>query len=549
MSETSVIPEEALKTGNAPVVLVADDQVHTTLMLQRVFEHEGYRVECVYDGLTTLEAARRLIPDLLLLDIQMPGMNGFEVLTELRKDTRTANIPTIMITAMDGPDNVAQGMNLGADDFIPKPFHPRELLARAASKMRARKLEDALQRRTEELEALLYVSETLNQNIEREKLLNLIPALTLKLLPGQMAAVVQLQENSKHTQHYALREDTSPIPELNVEALLNAFELHDRQGHLWSSETPIPFVTQAAGAVIVPLEHDVRLLGLLLISGNTAYDNSHLRLLNGIGRQGSLALRNAELLEIQANYALHLEDMVAARTKELEKAQALLIRSEKLASIGQLAASIAHEINNPLQPIRLYLDGMLESAQNNLPVDLEDIEHTQHSVERITRIVSRLLEFTRNEPPAHLNVNSIIENIVSLNRKLFQHANMEIVTDLGSVPPVYGNRDQLEQVFINLALNAKAAMSAGGVLQIKTYTDKEDVVILFQDNGCGIPPENINRVFDAFFSTKADQGTGLGLFVSHGIIQNHHGALDVTSEMNVGTTFTIRIPVSPEEEE
>lgn len=539
-------PDADLNEASKPLVLVADDQIHTTTMLQRVFELEGYRVECVYDGRAALERSRELIPDLLLLDVQMPLMNGFDVLKLLREDPKTANIPTILITAMGEPESIARGINLGADDYIPKPFHFRELLARAASKMRARKLEEELQRRTRELETLLSLSEKLNQQIEMPSLLTMIPTLALELLHGDLAAIFRLDAHQTIDASYTyVREDVIAPPTVDVALLTAHLALQPIGAQLW--DVAPDYLHNAVSAMQVPLEHDGRLLGMLLLaSKDMQYDPADLLLFRGISRQAALSLRNGELLEIQANYALHLEDMVTARTKELEKTQSMLIRSEKLASIGQLAASIAHEINNPLQPIKINLDDMLIDATNKVLIDPRDIEHTQQSVDRIMRIVARLMDFSRNEPPSYLNINQIIENVVSLNNKLFQHAKMQIVTQLAPLPMIYGSRDQLEQVFVNLTLNAKAAMGAGGLLKITSGLFHQDVVIKFEDTGCGIPPEHTGKIFDAFFSTKADQGNGLGLFVSYGIIQNHHGSIDVSSEVNVGTTFTIRLPAAPD---
>src|SRR5215217_1503639 len=173
-----------------PLVLVADDEVNTTIMLQRIFEREGYQVERVNDGIAALAAAQQLLPDLILLDIRMPGMSGFDVLRMLRENPITAGIPTILITAnAREPADVARGLDLGADDYLYKPFAPQELVARAQSKMKARQLEDALQRRTQELAALLRVSENLNQHLERNELLELILRLLPELLPGDIAAI------------------------------------------------------------------------------------------------------------------------------------------------------------------------------------------------------------------------------------------------------------------------------------------------------------------------------------------------------------------------
>lgn len=532
---------------NTPLVLVADDEIHTTVMLARIFEREGYQVQSANDGIAALDLAQKLLPDLILLDIQMPLMNGFEVLSALKENPITATIPTIIVTAKARqPSDVAHGLNLGADDFIHKPFDPRELLARAESKIRSRQLEETLQRRTQELEALLRVGEELNQHLEVNDLLNLVPYLALDLLPGDLAAIYQFDENQKLL-NYNIQAKSNELPpyELDNHAIVNQF-LAIGNSVLWPGS--IALVEHFTSGMAVSLSHGGNSLGMLmLVTQNGHYDENHLRLFAGIGRQAALTLRNAQLYEIQANYALHLEDMVEAKTTELHSAQQMLIRAEKLASIGHLAASIAHEINNPLQPIRINLEDMLEDIQNNAPIDIRAVKSTQESVERIRRIVSQLLEFagkrnTTNTELESLDVGELIEGVISLNRKFFEKENMQIVASLAPKLSILGNKDQLEQVFMNMILNAKAAMDTGGTLQIGVKTDKSEALIQFIDTGSGIPDEQINRIFDPFFSTKAN-GTGLGLFVSYGIIQGHHGSIEVKSKVNQGTTFTIRLPI------
>jgi two-component system NtrC family sensor kinase len=538
------------KPATSPLVLVADDEIPTTVMLQRIFEREGYSVECVNDGISALEAAQRLLPDLILLDIQMPRMNGFDVLRTLRENASTAAIPTILITAKARQaSDVAKGLNLGADDYMNKPFDPRELLARAQSKIKARQLEDTLHRRSQELAALLRAGEELNQHLEVSELLDLVLYLALDLLPGDAAVAYQVDEQHQIvTARVKGKNDSSPPSHLNHELLVRSFFEH--YPSLLSLEDE-PFVEGFSRGMVVPLEHGANVLGILVLLGNNvAYDESQFRLFRGIGRQAALAMRNAQLYEIQANYALHLEDMVAARTEELQSAQQMLIRSEKLASIGHLAASIAHEINNPLQPIRNILDDMSEDLQRARPVDPRDIAILQESVERIRRIVSQLLEFTGkrtsgDEMVQLLDISSVVEGIVTLNRKFLEKEHVTVVAQLPPLPRIYGSKDQLEQVFMNLTLNAQAAMAGGGTLDISVSLEGRDIVVRFADTGCGIPPEQIDRIFDPFFSTKPN-GTGLGLFVSYGIIESHHGTIEVRSEVNVGTTFTLRFPAQLE---
>lgn len=532
-----------------PLILVADDEPHTTIMLERIFTRENYEVRSVHNGVDALETAQKLIPDLLLLDIQMPLMNGFEVLKALRETPSTSTLPTIIITARARqPTDVAHGLNLGADDYVYKPFEPKELLARVKSKIKAHELEMALQRRTRELEALLTISDEFNLYIEIDDLLTLVPDLSLAFLPGESAMICLLDEQQAincYTRHRAGSKvyHKQLVPPSFIDKFIS-----NPVPSIWANEPSSLEDFDYDSGMIVALPHGESLLGFLLIaSRESQYDDKHLQLFQGIGRQAALAIRNAQLYEIQSNYALHLEDMVNERTKELESAQQLLMRAEKLASIGHLAASIAHEINNPLQPIRINLEHMLEDIQDNVPIDTRAVETIQESVERIRRIVSRLLEFTgkRNLDSSDiqlLNIRQIIESVIGLNRKFFEKENMQIAADLNDLPPVYGSKDQLEQVFMNIILNAKAAMQQNGTLRIGTYLDNDYAIAQFTDNGIGIPSEELSKIFDPFYSTKAS-GTGLGLFVSYGIVQQHHGEIEVSSQVGKGSTFTVRLPI------
>lgn len=543
--------DASLFTHHPPLVLVAEDEKITSTMLETIFQRAGFQVECAFNGIKALEMAQTLLPDLVVLDIMMPGMNGFEVLRGLRENPTTKNIPTVIVTAAARePQDLERGLNLGADDFLYKPFQPHELIARAQAKMRQRKLEEDLERRSRELELLLAVSDRLNENLLLSDLLTLIPALTLDLLPGSAAALYGFSRDltevtdwrlcNNDGDHFETAFNDSSIP---IQGLR---WLEDRHTARWDASAPLISGIPNGMATLLKLADSV--LGLLVIVGSDVYDDRQMRLLEGIGSQAALALRNAQLFDLETRHALELEDRVRERTRELESAQKLILRQEKLASIGHLAASIAHEINNPLMPIRNLLDDHLEEiSQFNVPYDKKAMSLIQESLERIRRIVSRLLDFTgkRNEGVALIEVTPILESVIDLNRKFFATSGVTIIADLPKLPAIYGSKDQLEQVFMNLAINAQAAMEKGGTLTITATHDQDTISIHFEDTGCGIKPEHIGRIFDPFYSTKPN-GTGLGLFVSYGIISGHNGSIEVTSSVDKGTRFTIRLPIHQE---
>jgi signal transduction histidine kinase/DNA-binding response OmpR family regulator len=540
-------PPLAHEASRPPVVLAADDERSTTSLLRHIFERAGYSVRTANDGPAALDIAVHDRPDLILLDILMPGMNGFEVLQKLRDDPRTASIPTIMLTAnAKEPADVARGLGLGADDYVYKPFVPQELLARAQAKIRSRKLEEALFQRTRELEQVLQASEYLNQHLEPRQVLALVAELVTNLLPVEYVAVVSLDDDGHIEEAFCWRAGVArpgaPVAARDLPTVAAIGATH-HEPQLWHQDPAL--VPPFGYGIALPLRHSGSPIGTIVAaSERPCLNENSLRLLTGVARQATLALRNAQLYQILSNYAVRLEDMVSERTAELESAQKLLIRTEKLASIGHLAASIAHEINNPLMPITNLLANIIEELdEQHIEYDRKAVQIIHESLERIRSIVLRLLDFSRDRgsQTGVIDVNEVLENVIVLNRNFFAHEHIAIQSELGEIAPIHGSKDQLEQVFMNIALNGAAAMPDGGVFTIRSYMHHGMVAVELTDTGVGIPPESLDKIFDPFYSTKPN-GTGLGLFVSYSIIEAHHGRIEVRNNKPRGTTFTIFVP-------
>ncbi len=245
-----------------------------------------------------------------------------------------------------------------------------------------------------------------------------------------------------------------------------------------------------------------------------------------------------------------LEVKVAERTHELEQMQAQLVRSEKLASLGELVAGIAHEINNPLTGI-LVFSSLIKNDSRLDPALKNDLETIIQETERCAKIVKGLLDFARESVPQKTwtSLNDILDASLALvkNQAMFQ--NVTLIRDYSpDLPAIMADPHQLEQVIINMLLNAGHAMATGGSLSIVTTSlpDKNFVVAQIADTGCGIPEENLPKIFDPFFTTKETSGTGLGLAVSYGIINSHGGTIEVESLVGIGTTFTIKLPINPD---
>jgi two-component system NtrC family sensor kinase len=252
------------------------------------------------------------------------------------------------------------------------------------------------------------------------------------------------------------------------------------------------------------------------------------------------------------DYGRVLEEKVEERTQQLSKIQEHLIQSEKLASMGQLAASISHEVNNPLSGVLIYnqlIAKKISRGDWDKEVILDYLSKMEHELSRSTKLIRSLLNFAVQSEPKikEVNINDVLNRALELAIHAGSKENTRVEKDLHPLPTFMEDPDQLEQVFMNLIMNALQAMPTGGTLTLRTYMENRELKIAVQDTGCGIPPENMNKIFTPFFSTKKEvKGVGLGLSVSYGIIQGLKGRIEVESKVGEGTTFTVCLPISQE---
>jgi len=260
------------------------------------------------------------------------------------------------------------------------------------------------------------------------------------------------------------------------------------------------------------------------------------------GRQKNLLVSWAPLHDESGEYRGKFG--VVADITERKKMEQQIAQSDKLASIGQLAAGIAHEINSPLANIMLYASLLKEELAESR-VNPEDLDTIIKQVNAASKIVKDLLEFSRQYKPefSKIDVNELLEKSLSLLQYSVSADGIKVLTEFKSAPRIYADPHRLQQVFFNILLNAYQAMPDGGVLKIRTGETKDSAEIKISDTGMGIPMENIDKIFDPFFTTKeVGKGTGLGLSVALGIIKEHSGAIEVESEINKGSAFIIKLP-------
>ena len=245
---------------------------------------------------------------------------------------------------------------------------------------------------------------------------------------------------------------------------------------------------------------------------------------------------------------------------EFKRIERQLQQSEKLATVGELAAGVAHEVGTPLNVILGTAEYLMMEMEGDGP-KIEELKVIISQAEHITKLIHQLLNFSRYNKPEFksIDINSLIRDTLKLTDLQIVKEKIKVNTDLQSdIPSIIGDDNQLLQVFINIIVNAVHAMSQGGTLTISTELDKSPslasnnngfVNIRLSDTGCGIHPQNIQKIFDPFFTTKdIDKGTGLGLTVSHRIVEDHGGAISVESRVSKGTCFTVRLPIQIRED-
>ena len=301
--------------------------------------------------------------------------------------------------------------------------------------------------------------------------------------------------------------------------------------------------------VVIPLLVKERALGAIAADFVEPSKNITKEALESVmvyAQQAGLAIHNAFMYQELKAFSLQMEEKIQKTTAVLRKTEAQLVRSDKLAALGQLAAGVAHEIRNPLTSINILIHSLTE----NYPAgssNREDFKVIAEEINRINEIVDQFLRFAKPAPPllAKAEVLSIFEETLQLLRPQIEKQQILVQKDFQPLPSILMDREQMKQAILNLLLNAVQAMPKGGRLALKGRVPEGNrwVQLSIQDSGVGIPGEDIDKLFNPFFSTK-EGGVGLGLSITHRIIDQHDGKIEVESTPGKGTLFTVWLPVS-----
>lgn len=520
-------------------ILVVDDEPGIALLCERVLSRAGYEVTSETDPRVALEKLQQMHIDLLLVDIRMPEVDGFDVIS--RAQMVQPDVAVLVMTGFGTVETAIRGLRQGIDGLLLKPFNKSEELLQAVKQAltdNQRKRDTA---RVLALRPLFNVTETLFSETHRDRLLELIVSAIREHLHCSNVAYYEVQNGNVST--IAQHGKVLPADENNFAAELVRRVDADGNPIVINATGPGEEDAQAllstlglGAAILIPVArsnlHSVLFAARDAGSAERPFRGSDLEMFFVLARQAVVAMENARLYADLREYI-----------RRVEESQEALLRAEKMAAAGRLTASIAHEINNPLQSVQncLHLAGHEDLAPEKRK---EYFELARNELERLMKTTHRMLDFYR--PGAarveQVDMLELLEHVLSLTSQQLSQRHIQVKTDFPeSLPAIYAVSSQIQQIFFNLILNSLDAMPIGGELKIKARALKNGVEITFRDTGPGIPESHRNDIFEPFFSTK-EGGTGLGLTVSYNIVTAHGGTLDLSNSHGSGACFRLFLP-------
>ena len=458
----------------------------------------------------------------------------------------------------DTPVGVLVGVSRQRREFGAEEVALVQALATSAAvAIRNARLYEETQVRLRHTETLVSVSQAIGGTLELSEVLRRATREMVRALGGDMGVAWLLAPDRTHfvpLVGYHIPKDVLGTPlaaRLKIDAAVitelrkvkGAIASSDSQAEAWSG-MPAAQTVPHRSMLIQPIHWKEELIGgfsVLWLKDVHRFTPDELRLAEGIALQSALAIENSRLYE-----------GVKQQMVELKQTQAQLVQSTKLAAIGELAANIAHEINNPLTTVLGFASFIAERLSAEDPMR-EELGLIQEEASRARDIVRDLLQFSRQRDfrPEPTDVNTVLEQVVAMVRRQGALNTLTVSEAYApDLPMVEMDVPRIKQVFLNIINNAVFAMKAGGTLTIRTAAAGDSVRIAFADTGPGIPADILGRIFDPFFTTKPEvSGTGLGLSVSLGIVQSHGGTIEVASEVGRGSTFTVTLPLHLDDED
>jgi len=552
-------------------LLIVDDDVQLVELYREVLLDQGYKVDIACTGKEAMHSIQQTDFDVIIMDLNLPDADGMALTSNVK--AVAARTEVIIVTGNGSVEKAVEGVRQGAFDFIEKPLRPQALVSAVGHAIERRKLAIS--------SALFQTSQAIFSSQDPEQLPQMIVEVAMKIIGADDASLMLPDDHKRlcvaysHALSARIQKETRTAmgdrvagrvaadgqPALLSESLEDdpRFAGRDSSGRVRSS-------------IVYPMNAGDRVVGVLnlnRLSTQRPFRRADLETAGILASQATLALENARLVR-----------ELRSRIRALEEAQTRLVHTERLAAIGQLAAGVAHEVNNPTSYLIASLDHLLESFVSlkkcgsvleapEVHGALEPWHQGQSSAEmlqemeqcitdardgaaRIRDIARDLRLLSRNDEPerSRFDLNAVIRG-ASRVAQLSMGKSVELKHNLGKDVWVLGLERRLSQVFVNMLVNAAQAVlecePEKRWVEVHSYREGRRVIAEVSDGGPGIAPELLRRIFEPFFTTKeGEEGTGLGLAISREIVEEHHGELCVASVIGEGSTFTIRLPFSPE---
>ena len=532
------------------ILLVEDEEVFQMLTISSL-QKDGYHFITANSGQEALSAFKVHRPDLAILDANMPGMDGFQTCTEMRKLAKRRDLPIIMITALADNASIEKAFSAGVNEYVTKPIHWAVLRHRIRHMLERKAMEKSLRESKKNMEKkVLDRTRELRENIESRKL-------SESLLKQSEAKFRSLVENSPDTimildkkGHIVFKNRPLCHPKRGKDVPGSCFDL--------LPQPSIPRYKQALDRAFAQGKGDSFVIEGL---ASTWWQTRIIALSSPIHRRAESVTESVMVI------ATDITEKQVLQTKAMQNA--------RLATVGTMAAGVAHEVNNPNNAILLQAEwlqdawlGFAECLEEQADAHLDRIIGGHSFTEAMTKFQKFLADIVRNTRRIGLiagnlkrmsrpndgklnetiRVDAILRAAQSiLANQIQKHTESCIFRIDDNIPTTQGNAQQLEQLFINLILNALQALShRKKTVRVHASYDAEEhrIVVEIRDKGVGIPEENLGKVKNPFFTTKLEQGgTGLGLSISHSIITNHKGCMEIASKPGEGTTVRVNLPL------
>lgn len=527
-----------------PHLLVVDDNEMNLDLLARRLRREGYRIDTAENGRVALEKIAEHCFDLILLDIMMPEMNGYEVLEHLKSHPRWQYIPVIVISAADDMENIVKGIELGAEDYLPKPFNPMLLKARIRASLEKKQLYDKEQARLAELSIMQQIDAELNATLDVKRVMEITLEWARRQVnseAGIMGTLVDGQINviASHGYNYELMSDRRMLLPDELPAVQTACQ--SRELAYVADTDGAGLLMRTHSQIAIPLQRESEIVAMMVLESTTPnfWDDETLNFLQRLCSHAAIAIANAQLYE-------------AVQTANEAKTE--------------FVSFVSHELKMPMTTIQGYTDLLLSQNFGDLnEAQIKFLQTTKANVERMTRLVSDLEDVSRIEAgrlqlkSQKISIKELIDEVLQSTQAQIESKDQTLDLDISpDLPQVWGDRTRLAQVLTNLVSNAYKYTPENGRITIRAEQTMEMngqpepkpmLHVAVEDTGLGISEEDQKGIFTKFFRGNDEQtlkspGTGLGLNITKNLVEMHDGRIWFESKHREGTTFHVVIPIN-----